>query len=63
MTKYLRTRHVAARLGISAEMVRKLIRGRMLKAVKWGKREWRVSVEDLEAFIQWAKNAGYLRDL
>jgi excisionase family DNA binding protein len=49
-THLLELQHVAHRLGLSIETVRRLVRRRALKAKRFG-RIWRVSEEQLAAYV------------
>ncbi len=47
---FLEVAHVAHRLGFSQDYVRRLIRDKELRAIRFGKR-WRIDPTDLQAFI------------
>lgn len=48
--RLLEVAHVAHRLSVCHEFVRRLIRDRKLKAIRMGRR-WRIDPADLEAYI------------
>ena len=50
-SKYLTTRMVAEAIGTSASHVRRLIYAGLLRAIRIGKRTWRISRVELERFI------------
>ncbi len=53
MTDYMTVQEVAAKLGVSDEAVRKLIKRKRLPAEKVGSKYrgyWRIKAEDLESF-------------
>jgi excisionase family DNA binding protein len=54
--KLLTTAEVAARLGLSQRHVQELIKEGTIPAFRAGVRNWRVRVEDLEAYIQRQSN-------
>ncbi len=47
---YLTVRHVAKQLGLTEYRVRQLIREKQIRATKI--KQWRIKLEDLEAFIK-----------
>lgn len=49
--RLLEVSHVAHRLGVGMEYVRKLLRDRKLRGIRFGRR-WRVDALDLQAFIE-----------
>lgn len=53
--KYLQVKDVAAELEVSEKTVRKLINEGVIVAYKLG-REWRVTREDLDKFLESSKN-------
>jgi len=47
---YLTVKHAAEQLGLTEYRIRELIREKQIRATKIG--QWRISPEDLEAFIR-----------
>ncbi len=50
-SKYLTTRMVAEAIGTSAPHVRRLIYAGLLRAIRIGKRAWRIDSVDVERFL------------
>lgn len=50
VSRLLEVSHVAHRLNVGQAFVRRLIRSKQLKAIRFGHR-WRIDTLDLEAFI------------
>lgn len=57
--KLLEVAHVAHRLGVSQEFVRRLLREGKLPAVRLGRR-WRIDPDVLEAFINSQRTGAYV---
>lgn len=58
--RLLEVAHVAHRLSVSDDFVRRLIRDGKLQAIRMGRR-WRIDPVALEAFIDRQRTAGYER--